>query len=756
MCRFESCSGHFYSKSLRLKHEEMQQETSNEKMFSLKQMLLPLIFFLFGGTLLHSQDKAVNRDKYRIHIVSTSEVMKTDGVLDEKSWQISEMAENFIRVTPVDTGFAIAQTTVMMTYDKSNIYVGVVCYDPLPGKRPVESLRRDFEFLKNDNFRIHLDTYNNLTNGYAFGISAAGAQSDGVINNGSQSSFTWDTKWKSAVKSYDDRWVAEMTIPFRSLRYFGGETEWGVNFGRLDLKTNEKSAWAPVPRQFPHNSLPYAGTMMWDKPLDKAGLRMSFIPYVTSTVIKNTGLGESAKLKWNAGIDTKMILSTSLNLDLTVNPDYSQVEEDRQQTNLDRFELFYPERRQFFLENSDLFTNLGNSQAQPFFSRRIGLNVPVHFGGRLTGRVGNKWRIGMMDMQTGSRNEIPSGNYAVAVLQREIFSRSSLVGFLVNKEITGTYNDSAYTGNPYNRVAGIEYNFATADNRWQGKTFYHQSFYPGADKDAAAASANISYSSQYLKAGIEQSWIGSDYIAEAGYIRRTGIYEITPSVSYLFYPSGSERIISHGPGASINATFDPFINLTDRATELSYTVGWQNKSQFTASVEEQFVKLNFAFDPTNTAGVKLAAGEQFHWKIARAGFTSDARRLFNYTLNAGYGGYFNGNRWNVSGLMNYRVQPYGGIGMTMSYNNITLPAPYNSAKLILLGPTLDITFTDKIFLTTFVQYNNQIENLNMNFRLQWRFAPVSDLFIVYTGNSYTENFVNKNRGLTVKLSYWFN
>jgi len=682
--------------------------------------------------------------------------MKTDGVLDEKSWQISEMAENFIRVTPVDTGFAIAQTTVMMTYDKSNIYVGVVCYDPLPGKRPVESLRRDFEFLKNDNFRIHLDTYNNLTNGYAFGISAAGAQSDGVINNGSQSSFTWDTKWKSAVKSYDDRWVAEMTIPFRSLRYFGGETEWGVNFGRLDLKTNEKSAWAPVPRQFPHNSLPYAGTMMWDKPLDKAGLRMSFIPYVTSTVIKNTGLGESAKLKWNAGIDTKMILSTSLNLDLTVNPDYSQVEEDRQQTNLDRFELFYPERRQFFLENSDLFTNLGNSQAQPFFSRRIGLNVPVHFGGRLTGRVGNKWRIGMMDMQTGSRNEIPSGNYAVAVLQREIFSRSSLVGFLVNKEITGTYNDSAYTGNPYNRVAGIEYNFATADNRWQGKTFYHQSFYPGADKDAAAASANISYSSQYLKAGIEQSWIGSDYIAEAGYIRRTGIYEITPSVSYLFYPSGSERIISHGPGASINATFDPFINLTDRATELSYTVGWQNKSQFTASVEEQFVKLNFAFDPTNTAGVKLAAGEQFHWKIARAGFTSDARRLFNYTLNAGYGGYFNGNRWNVSGLMNYRVQPYGGIGMTMSYNNITLPAPYNSAKLILLGPTLDITFTDKIFLTTFVQYNNQIENLNMNFRLQWRFAPVSDLFIVYTGNSYTENFVNKNRGLTVKLSYWFN
>ena len=172
-----------------------------------------------------------------------------------------------------------------------------------------------------------------------------------------------------------------------------------------------------------------------------------------------------------------------------------------------------------------------------------------------------------------------------------------------------------FTGYRYNRVAGLEYNFATADNRWQGKTFYHQSFYPGAGRDAAAVSGNISYSSQYLKAGIDQSWIGSDYIAEAGYIRRTGLYEIAPSVSYLFYPSGSERIISHGPGASFNAIFDPEFNLTDRETQLSYIIGWQNKSQLSVSVEEQFVKLRHAFDPTNTGGEKLAAGEHFTGKL---------------------------------------------------------------------------------------------------------------------------------------------
>lgn len=720
--------------------------TFNIKMLNPSRLLLICAVFLLGEIIVYSQVKAVNRNNYRINISYTSEPIKIDGVLNEQSWQDSEKAENFTRVTPVDTGYAVAQTTVVITYDKSYLYVGAVCYDPSPGKRPVESLRRDFEFTRNDNFRVHIDTYNNLTNGYAFGVSAAGAQSDGVINNGSVSSFTWDTKWKSAVKSYSDHWVAEMAIPFRSLRYFEGENEWGINFGRLDLKTNEKSAWAPVPRQFPHNSLPYAGTLVWDKPLDKAGLRLSVIPYFTSKVIKNTEADETTKWKWNAGFDTKMILSTSMNLDLTVNPDYSQVEEDRQQTNLDRFELFFPERRQFFLENSDLFANLGNSKAQPFFSRRIGLNVPINFGGRLTGRIGNKWRIGMMDMQTGSKDDNLASNYAVAVLQREIFSRSSIVGFLVNKEITQSYSDTAFTANHYNRVAGLEYNFASTDNRWQGKTFFHQSFYPGAGKNAAAFSGNIGYFSQYLKASISQSYIGSDYIAEAGYIRRTGLFEITPSVSYLFYPSHSEKIISHGPGANFNVVFDPEFKLTDRETEFSYTIGWKNKSQLSVSMQEEFILLSSDFDPTNTGGEKLDAGERFHWNSAQAGFTSDDRKLFNYKLSTGIGGFYNGNRWFFNGQMNYRVQPYGSIGMIINYNNISLPDPYNSAKLILLGPTLDITFTDKVFLTTFIQYNNQIDNVNMNIRFQWRFAPVSDLFIVYTGNSYSDNFVNKNRG----------
>ena len=197
-------------------------------MFKSRLFLLISLLFFSVGTLLYSQERGVNRDKYRIKILTVREPVKIDGVLDEKFWQTSDKAGNFIRVTPVDTGFAVAQTTVFITYDKSYIYIGAICLDPSPGKRPVESLRRDFEFNKNDNFRVHIDTYNNMTNGFIFGVSAAGAQCDGsVIENGNQSSFTWDIKWKSVVKSYDDRWVAEMAIPFRSLRYMGGVKEWG-------------------------------------------------------------------------------------------------------------------------------------------------------------------------------------------------------------------------------------------------------------------------------------------------------------------------------------------------------------------------------------------------------------------------------------------------------------------------------------------------------------------------------------------------
>lgn len=732
--------------------------------------VIALLLLIYTTGSVYCQTRGVNRDKYKIHITQTDKPIIVDGILDEEPWMTAEHAEKFQRVTPTDTGFARAQTEVMLTYDKSNFYVGILCYDPTAGKRPVESLRRDYSFMKNDNFMLFLNTYNDQTNGFAFGISAVGAQTEGLYSEATKVDYSWDIKWKSAVKSYDDRWVTEFSIPFRSIRYFRGDTEWGINFGRLDLKTNEKSAWAPVPRQFPHCSLPFAGTLAWDKPREDAGLRFSLIPYVTAKVTRDNEAGESTKWNKNAGLDAKMIISTSMNLDLTINPDYSQVEVDKQQTNLDRYELFFPEKRQFYLENSDLFANLGTERVRPFFSRRIGLENPVLAGARLSGNIGNRWRIGIMDIQTGKKEDIHAANYMVAALQRQVFSRSNITAFIINKQVLNVNSDETFTGNKYNRIAGMEYNLASRNNRWNGKVYYHQNIPENITFKNAALAANLGYSSQFITASVNQALTGSGYNAETGYIRRKGYYQFNGAFQYKFFPKES-KIISHGPGVKFDTYMDPYssFSLTDRETQLLYNIEWLNKSSFSVDVKENYIRLLAPFDPTNTGGLQFAIGEVFSWKEVGATFISDNRKMLNVALTSRYGGYYNGNRLSLSGELNYRIQPYGSLALVTTYNDISLPSPYNSAKLLLIGPRFDFTFTDNLFFTSFIQYNNQIDNLNLNLRFQWRFAPVSDLFLVYTENSYASDILSgndvnhysgdyhvKNRGLVVKLSYWFN
>ncbi len=721
-------------------------------------ILLVLFLFIISQFHVSAQEKGINRGKYRIHIYLTDEKIEVDGILDEDVWVTAERARQFQRVLPIDTGYARASTEVMLTYDDAGIYVGVICHDTLPGRRPVESLRRDWSFQVNDNFIVFIDTYNDYTNGFAFGVSAAGAQWDGQHGEGGFVSLEWDTKWKSAVQNYPDRWVAEFFIPFRSIRYKSGVAEWGINFSRLDLKASEKSSWAPMPRQFPTANLAFTGGLVWDKPMPKSGIRFSLIPYLLGKVSQDKEVDHKTNWDGSAGLDAKVILSTSMNLDLTLNPDFSQVEVDRQRTNLDRFELFFPEKRQFFLENSDIFADLGAEEMRPFFSRRIGLDSPVLGGARLSGKVAEKWRIGLMDMQTGIKDTITGNNYGVATVQRQLFSRSNLTAFMVNKQVVVTPDDTSDGGDGvhrYNRVAGIDFNLATADNKWTGKFFYHQSFYPGMTGNTAALLGRLVYNTQTIRASLSQVLLGADYQAEVGYIRRTGIYQGDASVGYKFYPV-SQRIANHGPEINAQYILDPDFAVTDHEIQFGYSVEWLNRSSFSADIERGYVKLRRPFDPTNTGGEKIPAGSDFSWTEVSAQYVSDSRNLFTYDLGVRYGGFYNGTRLSFDGEAAYRVQPYGSLALATAFNRVSLPEPYNSADLVLIGPRLDITFTEKLFLTTFVQYNNQIDNLNVNMRFQWRFAPVSDLYIVYTENAYTENLQTKNRGLVVKLSYWFN
>ncbi len=304
-------------------------------------------------------------------------------------------------------------------------------------------------------------------------------------------------------------------------------------------------------------------------------------------------------------------------------------------------------------------------------------------------------------------------------------------------------------------MAGAEFNLASADNNWTGKAFYHHSFNPGPEGDRFSTAAMIQYATRQFSAGWSQNYVGGNYLAEMGFVRRKAYHNSNPTVGYKFYPH-SERIANHGPTISADLYFEPDFSLSDREIELSYALTWMDRSSISVDLEEGYVRLLEPFDPTNTGGAMIPAGEEFTWTEVELSYRSNQRQLFTYMLTGRYGGFFNGTRLSFNTDLSYRVQPYGSLSMVFSYNRILLPEPYTSTDLLLAGPRLDITFTDKIFFTTFVQYNNQIDNVNVNMRFQWRFAPVSDLFIVYTENAYPEGLRTKDRGIVIKLSYWIN
>lgn len=716
-----------------------------------------ILSFLFFSSGLSAQK--INAD-YVLNINETEDPIVIDGELNETTWSKTAVADDFFMVLPMDSSHSIARTEVMMAYDADAFYLVAICYDDLPGGYIVESLRRDFAFGSNDNFLVFIDPFDDQTNGFSFGANAAGAQWDGMMYGGRSVNLNWDNKWSSKVKNYDDKWIFECRIPFKTMRYKNGIKQWGINFSRLDLKLNEKSSWTPIPRQFPTASLAYTGILQWDKAPPKPGTNISLIPYGMTNYTKDHQNDGKEDVNWDIGIDAKVAITSSLNLDLTVNPDFSQVEVDRQVTNLSRFELFFPERRQFFLENSDLFASFGMDEIRPFFSRRIGLESPIMFGARLSGKLNKNWRIGVMDIQTSKVDStgLPVQNYATVALQRQIFARSNIAAIFINKESLN-YNPSPEDSNAfstYNRNFGLEYNLASSDNIWTGKMLYHKSFSPNSSGDDYTHASELVYSKKKITAKWHHEYVGEGYNAEVGFVPRTNYYSFNPKVNYLFFPSQSKKIVSHGPFIGTNVYFDDRFNRTDNESFLGYELAFFNRSSLTVWGSDDYLVLLDDFDPTNSGGEELPAGSSYTWNAFGLMYQSTPGSLLTYEFSSRYGGYYNGTRLFLSGSIGYRFQPYVSISADVAFNNIELPEPYKSTDLWLVSPRVDITFTNTIFFTTFLQYNNQADNININSRFQWRFKPASDFYVVYTENYMPEQFNVKNRALVLKLTYWYN
>lgn len=736
------------------------------KFNKLKRILIPL--FLLFATISLSRAQTTFQD-YRIPAKQATDVITIDGKLDEADWKNVEGIGSFTQNFPDDTKFASSQTEVKMLYNEQFLYIAAICENPDGDDYIVSSLKRDFPFEQNDAFVVYIDPFDDKTNGFSFAVNPFNVQREGLVFNGSRVAADWDNIWFSKVERSEGKWVVEMAIPFKTLRYSEDQPFWRINFGRNDRKNFERSSWVPIPVNFQISSLAFTGYIDWEESPSKPGANIAVIPYLSGGVSKNQLAGTSEEFVSGAGFDAKIAVTPSLNLDLTVNPDFSQVEVDQQQTNLNRFELFFPERRQFFLENNDLFGDFGFRTIRPFFSRRIGIAQDslgrtqenrILGGARLSGKLNQDWRVGLLNMQTASDDDIgvPTQNFTVATFQRQLFGRSNIAGILVNRQSFVTAeqqaNDPAINSpSSFNRVAGLDFNLQSNDNVWSGKIFYHRSFGPEKLKKSFAHATYLDFNTRNFQITWNHETVGDGFNAEVGYVPRSNYWRIEPKVEFRILPE-SGSVFRHSLGLEGDVYTDAKLNITDEDTRIRYNIQFRSTAFLSFNVSNEYVKLLNSFDPSRSGGEQLQTGQDFRFFRYGITYRSDSRKNFFYDASLFNGGFYNGNRVFFNSSVSYRYQPFGSISLDFQYNKLDFPEPYNSADLFLVGPKFDISFTDQLFMSTFVQYNSQIDNINLNTRLQWRFRPVSDLFIVYTDNYFPDHLKVKNRALILKLSYW--
>jgi hypothetical protein len=731
-----------------------------------------LLFFI-AGLFLSLQLAGQTKSLPNAFAFKLKEPIVLDGVLDEAIWQDTEgWNGDFMQYFPSDTSLSSYPSRVKVAFDDANLYLAAIMENTGPRKYVSTSLRRDYRGEQNDGISFVFDTFNDGTNAFQFGVNPYGVQREALLaNGGSRSSdlnLAWDNKWFSEAKIMENHWQVEVIIPLSTLRFNDGAQNWNVNFYRIDSHSGERSTWAPIPRNIPIITTAFLRKMIFEEPLKKKGANISLIPYVAGRTSRNflTNSGES--LTPAIGGDAKIGIGPAMNLDLTFNPDFSQVEVDQQVTNLDRFEIFFPERRQFFLENGDLFDSFGQPRARPFFSRRIGVDIDsatgqnvqsrIIYGARLSGKLNENWRIGAMNMQTATDDAagIVGKNFTVLALQKKVFARSNIGLIYVNKESLAIDEyQQLFDPMAYNRLLGIDYNLNSANGKWSGKVFYHRTFESAEVEKPYSFNAYLLYSDLHWNWSFSVQDVGKSFNPEVGFVPRSDFKRINPDLSYFFYPK-SKYINRHGPKVELEGFWNETLGTTDRDINLGYIVRFNSLAQVEITQRNRYVYLFNDFDPTRSGGTPLAAGTDYSYRNLLVEFRSNPRKKINVGMQGEFGEYFTGSIQRLTTETGVRLGYLANISMNFNYARIRLPEPQRDADLILIGPRIDLTLTKDLFWTTFVQYNSQIDNMNINTRIQWRYAPVSDFFLVYTDNYFPGDFLPKQRSLVFKLNYWLN
>jgi len=696
-----------------------------------------------------------------------------DGTGDEVQWNKGEWQSDFWMWRPSDSVQATKQTRFKLLRNTQYLYI-LVESETDGTEFTTPNLKRDFSTYSTDYLTLLFDTFSDATNAFSFATNPIGLKADGLISGGNQNyrsdrNYAWDTKWTVATQITEDHFTAEIRIPFSAFFYDNSQNYWRFNIYRGNPQINETSSWIRTPQNQLIGNLAFMGKMVFESPLKKARNPISLIPYVSGASQKDF-IEVTSDSRSSVGGDAKIPIGNALNLDLTYNPDFSQVEVDDQVVNLTRFAISLPEKRQFFTQNDDLFKDFGaNRDVIPFFSRRIGvaqdldgntIENKIIAGARLSGKLNSNLRLGFLNILTDAdvKNEIPSNLNTVFTLRQKVFDRSNVSFFFIDRRTMEEY-DFIDDESQKNSVTGIEYNLASSDSKWSGRAFFHKSFTEGLNEDDQIIGMRLQRNTLRHSASMEFIHGGEDFRSDLGFFRRTGFLKIAPQYTFRIYPK-NPKVNSYSFTNRSYLFFDPARNYlaTDRVFSNSIRKSFLNSSSLSLDYTNRYVFLTSSFDPTRSSdGVELPENSSYTYGDLEISYRSDSRKRFNLDTTITYGSFYNGTKFTVENEINWRKQPIFNTSMIVNFNIIELPKPYASRNLWLISPKVDFTFTKTLTWTTFVQYNSQGENLGVNSRMQWRFAPLSDLFLVYNDNYIsTDNFSPRYRSFNLKLTYWLN
>ena len=716
----------------------------------------------------------------RVRAVRVDDGPLIDGdVLNDPAYADTVLTTGFVQNRPFEGEPASERTEVRIVYTADTIYFGVVCYTGDPATIVVADSRRDSDMTETDSFRIILDTYLDGQNGFVFGTNPAGIEYDGQVTNEGQGSgrfggggsgrpsnsrqqrgsgggfnLNWDGAWQVATSVTDIGWTAEVAIPFRTLRYPRNEVQsWGVNFQRNIRSRNEQAYWSPLPRQYNINRISLAGVLQGVEVPAQRNLQLT--PYILGESLYRTQ-DRRDLTTGDLGADLKYSVTPSLTLDLTYNTDFAQVEVDDQQINLDRFTLFFPEKRPFFLENAGLFSVGQSGAVDIFFSRRIGLGdsgeqVPIVGGGRLSGKVGRNTNVGFLNMQTASvgGSGTLGQNFTVARVRQDLANRSNIGAMLVNREATGDLGGDG----DYNRAYAV-------DGRWgigEGGTvsgFAAATDTPGlTGGDSHAYGLSAQHEIEWVRLGLGYTEVAPNFNPEVGFLARQSYRRMNGSVFTTFRPDDFMGVHEFRPHVAHNTVFDFGTGRQEtQFTHIDNHTEWRNGYEIHTGMN---LSREGVFEPFEIfPGIVIPPGAYDHKEVQIAGNTNLGAPI-SANINTIVGGLFGGDRVTITPSIAVRVGETFNALFEWSYNDLRLPGGDFTTNLARVR--LSYSFTTRMFFQALVQYNDRADLWSSNLRFGLLSDANTGLFIVYNDiqGLGSEIPTGAGRTLTLKYSYLF-